>query len=142
MKARQSQFTWAVQALHLENRRQRSLPNGPIEHWGWIPIKHDRVKILKQIGHFSEQTNRSTYVFLCTHSYSSLALSYYLEALPVYAPDYPDSLDTSTCFCYLSKDSATNRENSTKYRSVWNTVYQRTAHSAIRYMVQQNHNSS
>ena len=116
MKARQRQFTWAVQALHQENRRQRSLPNGPIEHWGWIPVKHDRVKILKQIGQFSEETNRPRYVLLVTHSYSSLALSYYLEALPVYAPDYPDSLDTSTFLCYLSNDSATNRENSTKLR--------------------------
>jgi len=60
MKTRQSQFTWAVQALHQENRRQRSLPNGPIEHWGWIPAKHDRVKILKQIGQFAEETNRPT----------------------------------------------------------------------------------
>lgn len=114
MKTRLSQFTWAVQALHQENRRQRSLPNGPIEHWGWIPVKHDRVKILKQIGQFSEEANRPTCVFLVTHSNSSLALSYYLEALPVYAPDYPDSLDTSTSLCSLSNDSDSNRESSTK----------------------------
>ena len=68
MKTRQSQFTWAVQVLHQENRRQRSLPNGPIEHWGWIPVKHDRVKILKQIGQFSRR-NQSSYVRLPRNSF-------------------------------------------------------------------------
>ena len=62
MKTRQSQFTWAVRALHQENRRQKVLPNGTTEHWGWIPVKHDRVKILKQIGRFAEETHRPKYV--------------------------------------------------------------------------------
>lgn len=82
------------------------------------------------------------YLLLVTHSYSSLALSYYLEALPVYAPENPDSLDTSTFLCSLSNDSASNREGLTRYVSIWNTVYQKTAHSTIRYMVRQSHNSS
>jgi hypothetical protein len=52
---------WAVELLHSENQRQRSLPNCPTEHWGWIPQKYDRVKILKQIGAFAEDIYRPSY---------------------------------------------------------------------------------
>ena len=45
----------AIRTLQQENQLQRSLPDPPTEHWGWIPEKHDRVTILKATGKFAEE---------------------------------------------------------------------------------------
>jgi hypothetical protein len=82
-----------MQMLQSENRRQRSLPDCSTEQWGWIPDQHDRVKILTAIGAFAQQI-RPKYV-LHWSSYCRLALTYYLEALPVYPEANPDSLEIS-----------------------------------------------
>jgi hypothetical protein len=55
VKARRKEFIWAMRMLQGENQRQRSLPDPPTEHWGWIQNKHDRVKILSAIGGFAEE---------------------------------------------------------------------------------------
>jgi len=80
-EARLKEFVWSMQMLQSENRRQRSLPDCSTEQWGWIPDQHDRVKILTAIGAFAEQIR------------PKLALTYYLEALPVYSEANPDSLE-------------------------------------------------
>ena len=51
------EFRLAVRALQQENQRQRSQPDCLTEHWGWIPNKNDRVKILRQIGVFAEEVH-------------------------------------------------------------------------------------
>lgn len=56
--ARSEAFLAAVQLLHLENRRQRALPECSGEHWGWIAKRRDRVKILKDIGNVAVKMNR------------------------------------------------------------------------------------
>jgi hypothetical protein len=53
-----------MQTLQQENQRQRLLPTPPTEHWGWIPQKQDRVKILKSIATFAEEIHRPQYTNL------------------------------------------------------------------------------
>jgi hypothetical protein len=70
-------------------------------------------------------------------SNTSLALTYYLEALPVFPPDNPDSLDTSTSSFDVSYDSVSNRSIGARWFLVTITVYPQTAHTTIKYMVKQ-----
>jgi hypothetical protein len=61
-KARYEQFVWAMQLLQQENQWQRSYPETcPTEHWGWIPDRHDRVKILTSVGAFSDDIRHPSY---------------------------------------------------------------------------------
>jgi hypothetical protein len=60
--AREREFKFAILALQQENQRQRSLPDCPMEHWGWIPHEFDRHSILKQISVFAEEIRRPSYL--------------------------------------------------------------------------------
>jgi len=63
-----------------------------------MPNKRDRIRILKDIAKYAESVDRPSYLSLILNTenlISSLALTYYLEALPIYQPEHPDSLDTS-----------------------------------------------
>jgi hypothetical protein len=58
-KSRRKEFVWAIRMLQAENQRQRSLPDCPTDHWGWIPDRHDRVNILTGVGGFAEEMRPS-----------------------------------------------------------------------------------
>jgi hypothetical protein len=36
--------------LQHENQTQRTGPDCPSEHWGWIPSKRDRVRVLRDVA--------------------------------------------------------------------------------------------
>jgi hypothetical protein len=55
IEARLTHYARAVKILQDENQRQRSLPDCIAEHWGWIPKRHDRLIILRQIGIFANE---------------------------------------------------------------------------------------
>lgn len=64
-KARLTEFAWVIRLIQQENHWQRSFPDTcPTEHWGWIPDKHDRVKILRSVGAFAAEIRRPAYYLL------------------------------------------------------------------------------
>ena len=61
-KQRYEEFAWAIKVLQQENQFQRSFPDRcPTDHWGWIPNRHDRVKILTSVGAFADGIQRPSY---------------------------------------------------------------------------------
>jgi hypothetical protein len=67
----------------------------------------------------------------------SLALMYYLEAIPIFPPDNPDSLDTSMSSFHVSYNSVSDRSIGARWFLVTITLYPQTAHTTIKYMVKQ-----